>query len=149
MPNFQKFDGCKGNTREHITSFINSMDPFTLDVELCLLEFSKSLVDRAYTWYLNLKPVSIQNWEHLDFNARFICAEAKFSLVELSRTREFAGEDLDLYMKGFHEKALDCCNTVDEETMVGVFLHGMANDYPAFLENFSFPSFSKLMEASE
>lgn len=31
-----------------------------------------------------------------------------------------SGEDLDLYVKRFHERALDCCDAVDGETMVEV-----------------------------
>lgn len=37
------------------------MGPHSSDVELCLRDFSKSLTNRAYTWYLNLKPRSIQD----------------------------------------------------------------------------------------
>lgn len=43
-----KFDGCKGYTREN--------GPFAHNSDLCLREFSKSLPESAYTWYINLKP---------------------------------------------------------------------------------------------
>lgn len=56
VPNFQKFDRCQGNTREHIAPSIDLVSPFAHDAKLCLLEFSKSLTDDVYTWYLNLKP---------------------------------------------------------------------------------------------
>lgn len=49
VPNFQKFEGCKGNSREHIARFIDLMGLFAHDAEICLREFSKSLTDRAYT----------------------------------------------------------------------------------------------------
>lgn len=52
---------------------------------------------------------------------------------------------MDLFVKRFQETVLDCCDTIDEETMVDVCLHDMANEYRVFLENPSFPSFSKLM----
>lgn len=54
--------------------------------------------------------------------------EAKFSLVELGRTIQSQCEDLDLYVKRFQEKALDCCGPVGKETMIDVCLHVMAND---------------------
>lgn len=41
-------------------------------------------------------------------------------------------------MSEFHEKALDYCDTVDDETMVNVCLHGMVNEYHVFLENLMF-----------
>lgn len=63
------------------------------------------------------------------FNAKFFCGDAKFTLVELGRTRQFLGEDLDIYIKRFHEKALDYCNAIDKETLVDFCLHGMTNEY--------------------
>lgn len=70
---FLEVDGQRDSTREHIARFIDAMKPFSHDAELCLKEFSKSLIDRVYTWYLNLKQGSIQSWEHLVmvFNAKF------------------------------------------------------------------------------
>lgn len=61
VSNFQKFNGRRGNTIEHVSRFIDAMGPFAHNPELRLREFSKSLTDRAYTWYLNLKPGSIQD----------------------------------------------------------------------------------------
>lgn len=40
IPNFQKSDGRKGNTKEHMARFIESMGPFTYNDELRLREFS-------------------------------------------------------------------------------------------------------------
>lgn len=45
----------------------------------------------------------------------------------------------------FHEKVLDCCDLVVEEMLVDVCLYCMTEN---FLENSSFPSFYKLMEAA-
>lgn len=52
---------------------MDSMGPFAHDAKLCLQELSKSLNDRAYNWYLNLKLGSIHGWEHLVtvFNTKF------------------------------------------------------------------------------
>lgn len=51
-------------------------------------------------------------------------------------------------MKRFPENTLDCNNVVDEETLVDICLHGMANEYRVYLENLTFLSFSKLMDAA-
>uniref|UniRef100_A0A2N9I9T1 Reverse transcriptase domain-containing protein n=1 Tax=Fagus sylvatica TaxID=28930 RepID=A0A2N9I9T1_FAGSY len=48
-PVFALFDGRKGSAMEHISKFLDSMGPFAANGDLCLREFSKSLVDRAYT----------------------------------------------------------------------------------------------------
>lgn len=54
------------------------------------------------------------------FNTKFFFAKAKYTLAELGHTRQYAGEDLDLYMKRYHDKALDCVDPVDEEILVNV-----------------------------
>lgn len=147
---FQKFDGRKGNTKEHVSRFLDSLGKYAKDPELYLREFSKSLTDRAYTWYLNLKLGTIQDWDHMvaTFNTKFFFAEAKYTLAEWGRTRQYAGEDLDLYVKRFHDKALDCIDPVEEEILVDVCLHGMNDEYRVFLENLTFSSFLKLMETA-
>lgn len=85
VPNFQRFAGQKGNTIEHVSQFVDAMGMFAYNSELCLMEFSKSLSDRTYIWYLNLKPGLIQDWDYLVtlFNAKFFCDETKFTLTKL------------------------------------------------------------------
>lgn len=82
-----------------------------------------------------------------NFKTKF-CAEVKYTLAELGHTKQYLGKDLDLYVKGFYEKALDCSDLVSEETLVNLCLQGKDNEYRAFLESFPFPTFSKLIEAS-
>lgn len=61
--------------------------PFCSQCHTMPQEFSKSSTYRVYTWYINLKPGSTHNFEHLVslFNTNSCCAEAKFSLVKLSQ----------------------------------------------------------------
>lgn len=82
------------------------------------------------------------------FNTKFFHVQAKFCFAELDRARQL-GKDLHIYVRRFYEKALDCCDLVEEEKPVNVCLHGMMEVYKIFLENLSFRSFSKLMEAPE
>ena len=51
VPTFSRFDGRKGSALLHVSKFIDSMGPYVGNGDLCLREFSKSLDDRAYTWY--------------------------------------------------------------------------------------------------
>jgi hypothetical protein len=62
VPTFIQYDGRKGNTTEHDSKFLDAMGPHADNENLCLIEFSKSLIDRAYTWYTTLKPDSIRTW---------------------------------------------------------------------------------------
>ena len=59
-PKFHPFDGRNGNAVEHMSRFIHTMGPYVGDKELCLREFAKSLMDKAYTWYTTLRPGSIK-----------------------------------------------------------------------------------------
>lgn len=74
------------------------------------------------------------------FNTKF-CAEAKYALAELGRTRQYPGKDLDLYVKRFHKISLDCYDPVNKEVLLNICLHDMNDEYRVFLENISFPSF--------
>lgn len=47
----------------------NYMVPLPL-MDLPIKQFSKSLADWVYTWYVNLKAVLIHDWEHLVFFAK-------------------------------------------------------------------------------
>ena len=47
---FHPFDGRNGSAVEHVSRFIHIMGLYAGDTELCLREFAKSLVDKAYTW---------------------------------------------------------------------------------------------------
>lgn len=74
------------------------MGPDAHNTELYLKEFSKSLTDRTYTWYINLKLGAVQDWGHLMsyFNSKFFYAEARLTLAELSCSRQYSGEDLNV-----------------------------------------------------
>ena len=57
---FHPFDGRNGSAVEHVSRFIHTMGPYVGDRVLCLKDFAKSLVDRAYIWYTTLRPRSIK-----------------------------------------------------------------------------------------
>lgn len=56
------------------------------------------------------------------FNTKFFCGEEKCSLVELGRTCQFLGEDLDLFVIRFHERVVDCCDVVDEKQLLTAYM---------------------------
>lgn len=64
LPKFQKFDRWKGNTREHVIRFLDSIGSHAQNVDLCLREFLKSLTDKVYTCHVNLKPGMVHDWKH-------------------------------------------------------------------------------------
>ena len=50
---------------EHVSRFIHTMGSYAADKELCLREFAKSLVDRAYTHYTIVRLGSIKTWDEM------------------------------------------------------------------------------------
>ena len=57
---FHPFNGRNLSVVEHVSRFVHTIGPYAGDRKLCLREFAKSLVDRAYTWYTTLRPGSIK-----------------------------------------------------------------------------------------
>ena len=55
-PKFILFNGKNGSAKEHLLKFIETLGVYGLDDDLKLKEFSKSLTEKAYTWYVNLQP---------------------------------------------------------------------------------------------
>lgn len=82
------------------------------------------------------------------FNAKFFCGEARFTLSRTWSDQTIPRRGLGCLCERFHERALDCSDAVDEETLVDMCLHGMVNEYRVYLENLTFPSFSRLMETA-
>ena len=64
-PIFLKYDGIIGSVREHIKWYVDALTAHSLDHELRLKEFSKSLEGRAFTWYTSLAPGSVLSWNDL------------------------------------------------------------------------------------
>uniref|UniRef100_A0A2N9FE10 Uncharacterized protein n=1 Tax=Fagus sylvatica TaxID=28930 RepID=A0A2N9FE10_FAGSY len=95
-PTFSRFDGRKGSALVHISKFVDSMGAYAGNGDLCLREFSKSLDDRAYTWYTTLPPGSVKVWEDMVelFCGKYFQAEEKITLVNLHTTKQANGEDL-------------------------------------------------------
>ena len=78
-PKFHPFDGRNGSVVEHVSRFIHTLGPYVGDKELCLRESTKSVVDRAYTWYITLRLGSIKTWDEMmeRFCAKYYPGEDK------------------------------------------------------------------------
>lgn len=76
----------------------------------------------------------MHNWELFVslLNTKLFCAEAKVTLAEFGRTRQYLGEDLYSYVLKFKGKALDCCHLVAKDVLVDVCLYGMIEEYSIY-----------------
>ena len=146
-PVFRKYNGKIGNAKEHIVQFIDDLGIHAHDPELRLREFSKSLTERAYTWYANLPSESIRTWDEMvsQFCAKFYMAEDRLSIVDLTSERQRNGEALTTYVQRFRERALDCEETVPEKELVKLCIKGMFAEYRIYIENHAIYDFAGLL----
>uniref|UniRef100_A0A2N9GLY1 Integrase catalytic domain-containing protein n=1 Tax=Fagus sylvatica TaxID=28930 RepID=A0A2N9GLY1_FAGSY len=147
-PNFSLFDGRKGSAVEHISKFLDSMGPFAGNGGLCLREFSKSLVDRAYTWYAMLPEGSIRDWEDMveSFCSKYFHVEEKITLLNLHSTKQLPGEDLLKYIHRFQDISLDCHVKYEESELVEVCIDNMLPEFRVHLENLDISQFAPLLQ---
>ncbi|CAL9012398.1 unnamed protein product, partial [Prunus brigantina] len=147
-PNFVLFDGRKGSPKEHVNRFIDALGPHAGDYNLRLREFSKSLTDRAYTWYTTLAPGSVRSWEDLAsrFCKRYFQHEERVTTTQLNNTRQKYGEDPVNFVRRFRDLALDCYDEKNEETLVEICISNIVADYRVYVENIGISQFSRLLE---
>uniref|UniRef100_A0A2N9H6L3 Retrotransposon gag domain-containing protein n=1 Tax=Fagus sylvatica TaxID=28930 RepID=A0A2N9H6L3_FAGSY len=147
-PTFSRFDGRKGSALVHISKFVDSMGAYAGNGDLCLREFSKSLDDRAYTWYTTLPPGSVKVWEDMVelFCGKYFQAEEKITLVNLHTTKQANGEDLLRYIHRFRDISLDCYANYEECELVGVCIDNMLPEFRAHLENLDISRFGQLLQ---
>uniref|UniRef100_A0A2N9EXH7 Integrase catalytic domain-containing protein n=1 Tax=Fagus sylvatica TaxID=28930 RepID=A0A2N9EXH7_FAGSY len=126
-PNFSLFDGRKGSAVEHISKFLDSMGPFAGNGGLCLREFSKSLMDKAYT-------------------CKYFHVEEKITLLNLHSTKQLPGEDLLKYIHRFRDISLDCHVKYEESELVEVCIDNMLPEFRAHLENLDISQFAPLLQ---
>jgi hypothetical protein len=148
VPTFSRFDGRKGSALVHISKFIDSMGAYVGNGDLCLREFSKSLDDRAYTWYTTLPPGSVKVWEDMVelFCGKYFQAEEKITIVNLHTTKQANGEDLLRYIHRFRDISLDCYANYEEGELVGVCIDNMLPEFRAHLENLDISRFAQLLQ---
>uniref|UniRef100_A0A2N9INK7 Integrase catalytic domain-containing protein n=1 Tax=Fagus sylvatica TaxID=28930 RepID=A0A2N9INK7_FAGSY len=147
-PTFSRFDGRKWSALVHISKFIDSMGAYAGNGNLCLREFSKSLDDRAYTWYTTLPPRSVKTWEDMVelFCGKYFQAEEKVTLVNLHTTKQTNGKDLLRYIHRFRDISLDCYANYEEGELVGVCIDNILPEFRAHLENLDISRFAQLLQ---
>ena len=143
-----QYDGRKGSAIEHVSKFIDTLGPYVVDEDLCLQEFFKSLCDRAYTWYTDLKLGSIPTWDDMVdiFYTKYFHEKETVTLATLQATKKRSGEDLMEYIKRFRDIALDYYNHCEEKTLVEMCMGNMIMEYKAFLENLDVSQFTQLLQ---
>ncbi|EOY14143.1 H0502G05.11 protein [Theobroma cacao] len=73
-PKFKQFNGKAGDAREHYMKFVETFGVACLDDDLKLKEFLEFLIEKAYTWYVNLTPDLVDFWNqvYVQVNLPFI-----------------------------------------------------------------------------
>ncbi|XP_062021382.1 uncharacterized protein LOC133737940 [Rosa rugosa] len=149
--NFVLFDGRKGSPKEHISRFIDALGPHAGNHNLRLREFSKTLTDRAYTWYTTLAAGSVRTWEELasKFCKKYFEHEERVTVTQLNYTRQRTAENLVDFVRRFRDLALDCYDEKGEQSLVEICVSNMLPEYRVYLENVGIAQFSGLMDAAK
>ena len=147
-PKFMLFNGKRGSAKEHLLKFIETLEVYGFDDDLKLKEFSKSLTEKAYTWYVNLPPGSVDSWGTMCkmFLEKFFSTQERVTLTDMGRIRQRPKEDLMEYIERFRERSLDIQDICDERELVKICIQGMFTEYAVHLENLSLLSFATLVE---
>ena len=136
-PIFVRYDGRKGNVIEHVNKFLDTMGQHAGNEELCLRECSKSLTDRAYTWYTRPSPGSIRTWDEMvdGFCSKFFQEEERMTFVSLcNNTKQNVNEGVVEFIRRFMDTALDCYDDNEEHELVEVCINNTLWEYRLHLE---------------
>ena len=151
-PIFVCYDGRKGNTIEHVSKFLNTMGQHAGNEELCQREFSKSLMDQAYTWYTRLPPGSIRTWDEMadGFCSKFFQEEERITFVSLyNNTKQNVNEGVVEIIRRFMDTALDCYDNNEEHELVEACINNMLWEYRLHLENLNIVQFVDLLQKAQ
>ena len=131
-----------------MSKFIDTLGPYAVDEDLFLREFSKSLCNWAYTWYISLKSGSIPTWDDMVdvFCTKYFHGEETVMLATLQATKQRNGEDLMEYIKRFRDIALDCYDHCEERTLVEICMTNMLREYRPVLEHLEISQFAQLLQ---
>ncbi|EOX99301.1 Uncharacterized protein TCM_007935 [Theobroma cacao] len=118
-----------GDAREHVMKFVETLGVMGLDDDLKLKEFSKSLIDKVYTWYVNLTLGSIDYWNQMCrmFEEKLFSTQENVTFIDLGREHQKAREDLMEYMQRFRERVLDIQYSHHENELVKKMTNGYEN----------------------
>ena len=131
--------------------FVHTIGPYVGDRKLCLREFAKSLVDRAYTWYTTLRPGSIKTWDEMmeRFCAKYYPGEDKVIFQSLQMVRQRPRKDPVQFIKRFENVSLDCYGNHEEKELVETCVSNMLFNYKLNLENLYITQFADLLQRTK
>jgi len=131
-----------------VSRFIHTIGPYAGDRELCLREFAKYIVDKAYTWYTTLRPGSIKTWDKMmeRFCTKYYPGEDKVTFQSLQMVRQRLGEDPVQFIKRFEDISLDCYGDHEEKELVETYIFNMLFDYRLNLKNLCITQFADLLQ---
>lgn len=104
----------------YIVSFLDDFNVYANDHDLSLTKFSKSLIDKAFSLFVNLPTISIHTWDELvaAFCTKFFIAQLNISLKIFATKAQTLKESLIAYLNRFKEKALDCYEIILEKELI-------------------------------
>ena len=84
-PKLKQFDG-RGNPRQHIVHFVETCNSADTHDNLLFKKFVRPFKEKAFDWYMDLEPKSIDSWEQLEINLSIV-SRRTVSMMELIDTK--------------------------------------------------------------
>ena len=133
---------------EYVSRFIHTIGLYAIDKELCLREFSKSLMDKAYTWYTTLRLGFIKTWDKMMeiFYAKYYPSEYKVIFQSLQMIKQRPREDPIQFIKRFKDVSLDCYGDHEENELMETYIFNMLFYYKLNLKNLCITQFADLLQ---
>lgn len=130
---FSKFDSRRGNTREKVARFLDSIAAHANDQNLCLREFFKKLTDHALVY-------KSEAWIHAWLKAFGLIFQHQSLLRWSQVSTDQARQNLRVSWKGsrgiFKAFPWEGTRLLWSTRIGGCLLHGMLEEYRVYLENF-------------
>ena len=125
-PKFQQFDG-KGNSKQHISHFFETCNNAGTEGDHLVKQFVRSLQGKAFDWYTDLEPESIDSWEQMEreFLNRYHSTRRTVSMMELTNLRQWKDELVVDYINRWRSLSLDCKDRLSKASRVAMCIQGM------------------------
>lgn len=109
-PKFEMFDGIHGSPQEHLAHFYSMCGESAQLDSLLLRQFVQSLKGAEFTWYMSLRPGSIQTWDDMQkaFLAQFVSSKKNVSIVDLADTTQKPNESANDFITRWRSLNLQC-----------------------------------------
>ncbi|XP_043694236.1 uncharacterized protein LOC122644944 [Telopea speciosissima] len=115
------------STAEHITHFTVQYGNLGANEVQKLRLFPNSLTGSAFSWYITLRPTSVQSWREMEdhFHAQFYRTEPMVFVADLAKMCQFLDESVEKFVSRFKIARYKCLTMLSENEFTKMALGGL------------------------